>query len=238
MPLRLEIIEPRQAEQRADTVGIDAGIGKHLLVIMRQDGTPVRRVANPKALRSSIAEVRKATGSLQRKQEGSRRWKKAKRKVSRVHLRVAAVRAGVIHKATTELAKTHGQIVIEDLQLGTHASGIRSHRRAWADAAFGEFRRQLTYKCQWYGSELWIADHRYPSSKTCSACGHGNSGLTLSDRRWTCPNCGARHGRDENAGVNLARLPASQAEASSGSKTASVRLATVKRVKHPARMAA
>lgn len=91
----------------------------------------------------------------------------------------------------------------------------------------------------WVVRELWIADRWFPSSKTCSACGHVNAALTLDDRRiWTCPDCGTRHDRDENAGINLARLPASQAEAQSGGKTASVRLATVKRVKHPRRMAA
>ncbi|MGH3164685.1 MAG: zinc ribbon domain-containing protein [Trebonia sp.] len=89
-----------------------------------------------------------------------------------------------------------------------------------------------------YGSELWIADRWYPSSKTCSGCGYVNSPLTLADRTWTCPECGAEHDRDENAGTNLARLPASQAEAQSGSKTAPVRLAVMKRVNHPGRMAA
>ena len=236
--LRLEIIPPRPPKARAGTVGVDAGIGQDLLVIMSSDGTVVRRVANPKALRSSIADVRRTTKALARKQPGSRRWRRAKQKVARVHMRAAAVRADTIHQATSELAKTHGQIVIEDLYLRGFARGMRKHRRAWAEAAFGEFRRQLTYKCGWYGSELWIADRFYPSSKTCSGCGQINAELTLSDRRWTCQACGTRHDRDENAGINLARLPASQAEAQSGSKTAPVRRATVKRVKHPRRMAA
>jgi putative transposase len=205
--LRLEIIPPRQPESRGDAVGVDAGIGQDLLVIMRSDGAVVRRVANPKALRSSIADVRRTTRALSRKQPGSRRWRRAKQKVARVHMRAAAIRADTIHKATSELAKTHRQIVIEDLYLKGFARGMRKHRRAWAGAAFGEFRRQLTYKCGWY-------------------------------RSWTCQVCGTRHDRDENAGINLARLPASQAEAQSVSKTAPVRRATVKRVKHPRRMAA
>jgi transposase len=88
------------------------------------------------------------------------------------------------------------------------------------------------------GSELWTADRWYPSSKTCSACGDVNDELMLGDRRWTCRGCGVEHDRDENAGINLARLPASQAEALSGRKTAIVRRATVRRVNHPGRMAA
>jgi putative transposase len=94
-------------------------------------------------------------------------------------------------------------------------------------------RRQLTYKAQWYGCELWLADRFYPSSKTCSACGHVNAALTLADRAWMCPGCGTEHDRDENAGTNLARLPASWAEAQSDGKTAPVRRAAVKRVNHP-----
>jgi putative transposase len=236
--LRLEITEPRQPGPRTDTVGVDAGIGRNLLVIMRPDGTVVRKVANPKALRSSITDLRRAARALSRKHEGSRRWQQAKRKLTRVHMRATAIRTDALHKATTELAKTHGRIVVEDLRPRAHARGVRMHRKAWADVAFGEFRRQLTYKCQWYGSELWIADRWFPSSKTCSSCGQVNAMLTLADRTWTCLGCGTGHDRDENAGTNLARLPASQAEAQSGGKTASVRLATVKRVKHPGRMAA
>lgn len=214
------------------------GIGQNLLVIMEPGGTVVRKFANPRALRSSIVDLRRTARALSRKREGSRRWHRAKRRLTRVHRRVASIRTDAIHKATTELAKTHGQIVIEDLRPRVHARGVWVRRRSWADAAFGEFRWQLTYKCRWYGSELWIADQWFPSSKTCSACGPVNAALALADRTWTCTKCGTRHDRDENAGINLARLPASQAEDQSGSKTASVRLATVKRVKHPGRTAA
>jgi putative transposase len=120
----------------------------------------------------------------------------------------------------------------------THMCGMRSNRKSWADAGVGEFRRQLTYKCGWYDSELWLADRWYPSSKTCAECGHVHGLLTLDDRTWACPECSTVHDRDENAGTNLARLPASQAEALSGNKTVLVRRAAVKRVKHPRRMAA
>ena len=146
--LRLEITEPRQPSPRADTVGVDAGIGRNLLVIMRPDGTVVRKVANPKALRSSITDLRRAARALSRKHEGSRRWQQAKRKLTRVHMRATAIRTDALNKATTELAKTHGQIVVEDLRPLAHARGVRMHRKACADFAFGEFRRQLTYKCQ------------------------------------------------------------------------------------------
>lgn len=236
--LRLEITKPWQPGLRADTVGVDLGIGNDLLVVMRPDGAVVRKVPNPRALRTSVADLRRASRTLSRKAGGSRRWQRARRGLARVHARVAAIRSDALHKATTDLAKTHGQIVIEDLGPGAHMRGMRSNRKSWTDASAGEFRRQLTYKCEWYGSELWIADRWYPSSKTCSACGRVNALLTLNDRVWACPGCGTMHDRDENAGTNLARLPASRAEAQSGSRTVPVRRAAVKRVNHPGRMAA
>jgi len=238
--LRLEIDAPRRPEPRpgTDVVGVDVGIGDHLLVVMRPDGTVAGKAPNPRALRAALADLRKANRALSRKTEGSTRWWTARRRLGRVHTRVANIRDDALHRATTRLAKTHGAVVIEDLSLRQFARGLRSHRKAWIDAAAGEVRRQLTYKAGWYGCDLWVADRWYPSSKTCSGCGRVNATLTLADRTWSCPGCGAEHDRDENAGVNLARLPASWAEAQSDGKTAPARHVATKRVNHPGRVAA
>lgn len=236
--LRLEIDAPWQPAPRDDAVGVDVGLGENLLIVMGTDGEVIHKFPNPRALRAALTDLRRESRALSRKQEGSIRWRKAKRKLGRVHAHTAAIRSDTLHKATTYLAKTHGQVIIEELSPSRHMRGVRARRKSWTDVAAGEFRRQLTYKCNWYDSELWIADRWYPSSKTCSACGHVNGELTLADRVWTCPACGVEHDRDENAGTNLARLPASQAEAQSSSKTASVRLVAMKRVNRPGRTAA
>lgn len=68
---------------------------------------------------------------------------------------------------------------------------------------FGEFRRQLTYKCQWYGKELIVIDRYFPSSKTCSVCGAHCAGLTLGKRHWCCRGCGTWHDRDINAAKTI-----------------------------------
>jgi putative transposase len=75
--------------------------------------------------------------------------------------------------------------------------------RAISDCGWGEFRRQLEYKCERYGRRLVVIDRWYPSSKTCSACGHLRADLSLSTRHWRCPSCGARHDRDINAAKNI-----------------------------------
>jgi putative transposase len=75
--------------------------------------------------------------------------------------------------------------------------------RVIADVGFYEFRRQLQYKCEWYGSELVVAPRFYPSSKRCSACGNIKKDLTLSDRVYVCTECGLEMNRDLNAACNL-----------------------------------
>ena len=105
------------------------------------------------------------------------------------------------------------EIVIEDLAV---ANMVRNRHlaRVICDCGWGEFRRQLEYKCQRYGRQLVVIDRWYPSSKTCSACGHLLATLTLGTRHWTCPSCGARHDRDINAATNI--LAAGQAVTACG----------------------
>ena len=73
-----------------------------------------------------------------------------------------------------------------------------------ADASWGEIRRQLTCKADWYGKELVIIDRFFPSSQTCGCCGYRNKeAKDLSVRLWACPECGALNDRDINAAQNI-----------------------------------
>jgi len=103
------------------------------------------------------------------------------------------------------LAKTKSAIVVEDLSVHNM---MRNHSfaRRIADAGWGEFKRQLSYKTTWYGSRLVVAPKFYPSSKTCSRCGHVKQALTLAERTFTCSVCGLEIDRDLNAARNLERL--------------------------------
>ncbi len=112
-----------------------------------------------------------------------------------------------IHKLTTTLAKNHSQIVIEDLNVsGLIKNGKLS--KAIADSGFYEFRRQLTYKTQLYGSKLIIADRFFPSSKLCPKCGQKKDKLPLSERVYRCENnnCDWIADRDYSASLNLLGL--------------------------------
>jgi putative transposase len=123
------------------------------------------------------------------------------------------VRRDVLAKLSTRLAQRHDVIVIEDLNcdgMGRRkpraGAGGRAFNRALRDAAFGQLRRQLSYKADWYGATLVVADRWYPSSKTCPGCGERKPSLQLAERTYACDNCDLVIDRDVNAAVNLARL--------------------------------
>ena len=139
---------------------------------------------------------------LARCQNGSANRAKAAAKIARAHRKVRHTRQDFLHRASTRLVRENDLIVIEDLAV---ANMVRNRHlaRAISDGGWGEFRRQLEYKCQRYGRRLVVIDRWYPSSKTCSACGHLLAELSLSTRHWTCPSCRARHDRDINAAQNI-----------------------------------
>ena len=133
---------------------------------------------------------------------GSKNWRKAQLKIARLHRRIANIRKDTIHKLTSLLAKNHGTIVIEDLNV---SGMMKNHKLAGAisDMGFYEVRRQFEYKCKLYGSKLVVVDRWFPSSKTCSNCGHQKEILSLSERVFNCENCNFTIDRDLNASINL-----------------------------------
>ncbi|HXT91640.1 MAG TPA: RNA-guided endonuclease TnpB family protein, partial [Trebonia sp.] len=137
-----------------------------------------------------------------RKQKGSANRAKAKAKVARAHRKVRNARQDFLHRASTRLVRENDLIAVEDLNV---AGMVRNWKlaRVISDCGWGEFRRQLEYKCERYGRTLAVVDRWYPSSKTCSTCGHLLASLSLSTRHWACPSCGTRHDRDINAAKNI-----------------------------------
>ncbi|RQH20438.1 RNA-guided endonuclease InsQ/TnpB family protein, partial [Okeania hirsuta] len=138
---------------------------------------------------------------VSRKVKHSSNWYKAVVKLGKQHRRVANIRKDALDKLTTYLSKNHGTVVIEDLNV---SGMLANHKlaKSIADQGFYEFRRQLEYKCQWYGCELVVVDRFFPSSKTCSNCGHVQD-MPLNIRTYDCPECGLSIDRDLNASINL-----------------------------------
>ena len=180
------------------TIGIDLGVGDRFATM--SDGSIIE---NPRFFRSDAERLRRAQKSVSRKRKGSNNRLKAVQRVQRVHFDIANRRADFIHKFTSNVVKSHDEIVIEDLNVkGMSRGGFRLGKSV-GDVAMAEVRRQITYKCEWYGKTLTVVSRWFPSSKMCSTCGNINGKLKLSDRVWLCP-CGANHDRDLNAALNLA----------------------------------
>jgi putative transposase len=128
---------------------------------------------------------------------------------------VGNLRRDGLHTFTTRLAREHGTVVVEDLNV-TGMLANRSLARHIADAGFAEIRRQLAYKTEWHGGRLLVADRWYPSSKTCSGCGTAKTKLALSEREYHCEACGLVLDRGLTAARNPAALAAQFDTAGSG----------------------
>ena len=176
-------------------IGVDLGL-MHLATL-----SSGAKIVAPKKYRATLSKLRQQQRCLARQQKGSKRRQRQRRRIAKIHARIVDQRQYALHHLTTDLVRKYDVIAIEDLNVKAMARGM--HSRSIHDAAFSEFRRQLTYKAQWYGRTVIACDRFYPSSKLCSRCGHKLDQLRLDIREWECQKCGAHHDRDINAAQNL-----------------------------------
>ena len=139
---------------------------------------------------------------LSRMKKGSNNYHKQKIKIARAYEKVRFQRQDWQHKLSTQLADKYDFICVEDLNMQAMARGLHL-AKATNDNGFGQFRNMLSYKMEERGKKLITIDKWFPSSKTCRHCGYVNSDLTLNDREWVCPSCGAKIDRDVNAAINI-----------------------------------
>ena len=130
--------------------------------------------------------------------------KKTKRQIKLINRKINNIRTNYLHQTTSEIVKTKPyRIVLEDLQV-TNMMKNKHLAKAIAEQKFYEFRKQIEYKAKLRGIAVVFADKFYPSSKTCSHCGHIKKDLKLKDRTYICEECGLVIDRDYNASLNLA----------------------------------
>lgn len=182
-------------------VGIDLGIKYRAAT---SDG---EYFDNPRALQHAQRKLAKLQRSAARMWEmngkqPTKNWQKTQAKIAKLHGRIADIRRENAHEFTNKVARRYAVVGIEDLNV---RGMVKNHRlaRAISDAAMYQVRAQLEYKVPSAGGRLVVIDRFFPSSKTCSACGHIVQAMPLSVRQWTCPECGTEHERDVNAAANI-----------------------------------
>ncbi len=166
---------------------------------MTSDG---EKTGNPKFLDQDLRKLRRAQRRLSRRQKGSNRYGKQRRRVARIHACIRDKRQDHLHKLTTRLIRENQTVCLESLNVCGMMKNGRLARHI-SGAAWSELVRQLEYKAKLYGREIVRIDRWFPSSKRCSNCGERAAELPLSIRAWTCERCRAVHDRDVNAALNI-----------------------------------
>lgn len=189
-------IEQKHLPVARHAVGVDLGLTD---LVVTSDG---EKIAHPRHMNKHERRLKRYQRSMARKQEGSANQEKARKKVAKQHAKVADARQDHLHKLSTNLVRENDLIAIEDLTVSNMVKN-RKLSKAISRSGWNELRRQLAYKSERYGRQLVVVDRFYPSSKTCSSCGHLLDKLSLGTRHWTCPNCDTQHDRDINAAQNI-----------------------------------
>lgn len=179
-----------------NTIGIDLGIKD--FVITSNGET----FDNLNFKKSKIERLKRLQRALSKKKKGSNNRNKARIKLAKVYQKINNKKQYYLHEVSNVLINENKVICMEDLNV---KGMVKNHKLAESISQmnFGEFRRILEYKANWYDRNIVFVDRFYPSSKTCNNCGYINKNLKLSDRQWVCPDCGSVIDRDYNAACNI-----------------------------------
>ncbi|MGH0102551.1 RNA-guided endonuclease InsQ/TnpB family protein [Escherichia coli] len=194
----------------ASMIGLDAGVAK---LATLSDGTVFGPVNSFQKNQKTLARLQR---QLSRKVKFSNNWQKQKRKIQRLHSRIANIRRDYLHKVTTTVSKNHAMIVIEDLKVsnmsksaaGTVSQPGRNVRaksglnRSILDQGWYEMRRQLEYKQLWRGGQVLAVPPAYTSQR-CACCGHTAKENRLSQSQFRCQVCGYTANADVNGARNI-----------------------------------
>ena len=203
-------VEENQTTLNKDlSIGIDLGIKDLAICSNGEIFKNINKTKRVKTLNKRLKRLeRKVSNKYQFNKQGNKFVKtnniiKLEKQIKLLHRKLSNIRLNHIHQSTNKIIKYNPyRVVMEDLNV----SGMMKNKhlsKAIAEQGFYEFIRQMKYKCEFNGIEFVQVDRFYPSSKTCSCCGHIKKDLKLKDRVYVCDKCGLVIDRDKNASINL-----------------------------------
>ena len=186
----------RKVKDTNSAIGIDLGIKDFVIT---SEGEVFDNLHFKK---SETKKIKRLQHWLSKKQKGSNNRNKARIRLAKVYKKINDRKQYYLHAVSNSLIDENQVICMEDLNV---RGMVKNHNLAESicEMNFGEFRRILEYKANWYNRKIVFVDRFYPSSKTCHNCGYINKNLTLKDRQWICPQCGNMVERDYNAALNI-----------------------------------
>lgn len=196
-------------ENRKEAIGLDFSPSEMYVSSENQTGKDFGYIAQKQAhskklkkLQRRFAKKQMMTAESCPRKVSSKNREKARIKLARLEEHIANSRKDWIEKESLRLVKSYNKVVVEDLNLKGISKFLRNAKNM-NDTSWGTFVSRLEVKGKEYNCKVIKADRYFPSSQLCSKCGFQYHDLKLSEREWTCCNCGTHHIRDVNAAINL-----------------------------------
>ena len=159
---------------------------------------------SPKYYRRAQIRLTKAQRKLRHKDKESNNYRKACKRIAKVHRHVSEQRRDFLHKKSAEIANQYDMVCVEDLNMRDLSNKGFGNGKATMDNGYGRFLNMLDYKLRDRGKILIRIDKWFPSSQKCSHCSEIDPSVRdLTVRKWKCPKCGTEHDRDINAAINI-----------------------------------
>lgn len=213
-PIEEKVVLPKQS------TGIDVNIGS--IDYLKNDGLNKeygKFYLLPKSLLRQYDKIKFYSRLISKKRNKnpyyihSKSYNKAITKLNNAYTKAYNIQEANLNNIVKYFFTNYNRIVIEDLDVNSMKMNKRLCKSLHRNV-FGRFKQKMITKAEeYYDVEFVFANRFFPSTQTCSECGHvkiGDEKLFLwgdkygnDHNTYVCYNCGTIQDRTENAILNL-----------------------------------
>jgi len=193
-------VEKKHLEKTKKKIGIDLGLSEFATF---SDNT---RISNPKFFKKEEKLLAKSQKNLSSLDKKTKKYKKQKKVVSRIHERISNKRNNFTHQESHKIIRNYDIVCVEDLNVNKMKGSGKFPKigKLISDVAWREFISKLVYKAEEADKQVIQVNPAY-TTQTCHKC-QSRQKMSLSDRIFSCSVCGYKGCRDLNASKNILRL--------------------------------